>query len=97
MGKTAKALVAAFVGALALAGCAPREDACQASGYDPGVCAGEQSRRAAALAILGGMRQQQPYQLPMPQQPAPYQIPVQPQTHCTSMPNGAGGFYTNCY
>ncbi len=81
-----------MLGTVALGGCAPREDACAASGYNQNVCADEQSRRAAALSILGNMRAQQPapYQVPMPQTYYP------PQTSCTSMPNGAGGFYTTC-
>jgi hypothetical protein len=72
----------------ALSGCAPRQDACAASGYDPNVCADEQNQRNAALSILGA---QHPYQLPMPQN---YARPRQ--TYCTSLPNGAGGFYTTC-
>jgi hypothetical protein len=82
---------------LALGGCAPRVDACAASGYDPAVCADEQSRRAAAIAILGAMRSSQPpaYQLPMPQTYTP-QLYVPHQAQCTSVPNGAGGFYTTC-
>ncbi len=85
----------------ALTGCAPQQDACAASGYDQNVCADEQSRRAAAIAILGNMRQNQPapYQLPMPQAPQPYYMPpiqTSPVTHCNSTPNYAGGFSTTC-
>jgi len=84
----------------ALGGCnnAPQQDACAASGYDQNVCADEQSRRAAALGFLAGMRQNQPapYQLPPVQ---PYYVPPPPVSHttqCNSTPNYAGGFSTTC-
>jgi hypothetical protein len=78
----------AVVCIIASSGCAPRQDACAASGYDQNVCADEQNQRDAVIRILGG---QHPYQLPMPQNYAP-----QRQSYCTSLPNGAGGFYTTC-
>jgi hypothetical protein len=62
-------LEAAWCLLVGTAGCQqePQMDACASSGYDQGVCADEQSRRAAAAAFLGGYMQQRPASF----QPAP--------------------------
>ncbi len=85
---------ASFFALLAVSGvgCAPQQDACASSGYDPNVCADEQSRRAAVASFLLNRPQPQPYVLPMPQ--APQQTPVR---NCNSLPNGTGGYYTTFY
>jgi hypothetical protein len=95
-------LEAAWCLLVGTAGCQqePQMDACASSGYDQGVCADEQSRRAAAAAFLGGYMQQRPASF----QPAPYQapvyqlpqIPVPRTTQCNSTPNYTGGFSTTC-